>query len=74
MLGERWRGRNWTESWQIGKAAFRSRLFGTMAKAFIGLLMIGVLIVTLLRSVWVRAPGAATEPEPAPPIQQADAA
>lgn len=49
MLGERWRGRSWRESWQIGKAAFRGRLFGTLAKAAIGLVMIGVTVVALFR-------------------------
>lgn len=49
MLGERWRGRSWRESWHIGKAAFRGRLFGTLAKAAVGLVMIGVVAVALVR-------------------------
>lgn len=49
VLGERSRGRAWGESWRIGKAAFRGRLFGTLAKTLVGLAMIGVVIVALLR-------------------------
>lgn len=48
MSGERWLGRSWTESWRVGKAAFRGRLLGTVAKAVIGLVMIGVVTVALL--------------------------
>jgi uncharacterized protein YqgC (DUF456 family) len=49
VAGERWRGRTWTDSWSIGKAAFRGRLVGTLAKAAVGLVMIAVVAVALLR-------------------------
>jgi uncharacterized protein YqgC (DUF456 family) len=49
MLGERQRGRSWSASWRIGVAAFRGRLLGTLAKAMLGLLMIGVVIAAILR-------------------------
>ncbi|MEN6492833.1 MAG: DUF456 domain-containing protein [Thermoguttaceae bacterium] len=48
MSGERWLGRSWAESWHVGKAAFRGRLLGTVAKAVIGLVMIGLVTVALL--------------------------
>ncbi len=48
LLGERWKGRSLHVSWQIGKAAFRGRLLGTIVKAAIGLGMAGIVILALL--------------------------
>ncbi len=48
MLGELWAGKNWAASWRIGKAAFRGRLAGTLAKMSLGVLMVAVVIVALL--------------------------
>jgi len=48
MLGESLAGRNWTTSWQIGKAAFWGRLFGTVAKVLIGTILVGVAIAAAL--------------------------
>jgi uncharacterized protein len=48
MLGERWAGRSLRESWPIGQAAFRGRILGTLVKAMIGLLMLGIVILALL--------------------------
>lgn len=48
MIGEGWKGRNWQMSWQIGKAAFRGRLWGTVVKAALGLGMMGIVILALL--------------------------
>jgi uncharacterized protein len=44
MLGELTAGRSLADSWKIGQAAFRGRLFGTLAKALIGAVMAGVAI------------------------------
>jgi uncharacterized protein len=44
MLGELTAGRSLTSSWKIGRAAFRGRLFGTLAKALIGAVMVGVAV------------------------------
>lgn len=48
MLGERWAGKDWNASWQIGKAAFRGRLAGTLGKMFLGVMMVVVVIVALI--------------------------
>jgi hypothetical protein len=48
MLGELWAGKDWYASWQIGKAAFRGRLAGTLAKICLGGLMVAVVIVALI--------------------------
>jgi uncharacterized protein YqgC (DUF456 family) len=48
MLGEHWKGRELQDSWQIGKAAFWGRLWGTLAKAMFGVAMIAVLVVSLI--------------------------
>jgi uncharacterized protein YqgC (DUF456 family) len=47
MLGEHTRGRPVHMSWHVGTAAFRGRLWGTLAKAVIGAIMAGVAIVAV---------------------------
>ena len=48
MLGEYWKGRTTDEALRVGHAAFWSRLFGTLSKAAIGLVMVIVTIAALL--------------------------
>ncbi len=48
MIGEHWRGRPADHTWRIGKAAFWGRLFGTLGKALLGLVMIVVIAAGLL--------------------------
>jgi len=48
MLGEFWAGKDWHASWRIGKAAFRGRLAGTLAKMSLGVLMVAVVVVALV--------------------------
>jgi uncharacterized protein len=48
MLGELWAGKDWDASWRIGKAAFRGRLAGSLAKMCLGLMMVAVVIVALI--------------------------
>jgi len=48
MLGEIWKGRSPGESWQIGKAAFWGRVFGTLAKTVAGSVMVVVALAALL--------------------------
>lgn len=48
MYGENLAGRQLGQSWQIGKAAFWGRLFGTLGKILTGSVMIVVLLVALL--------------------------
>jgi len=48
MIGEKWKGRQLGESWQIGKAAFWSRLFGAMGKLTIGSVIVAVVAAALL--------------------------
>jgi uncharacterized protein YqgC (DUF456 family) len=50
MLGETWKGRSLEDSWQVGKAAFWGRLFGSLAKAVVGLAMVVVVLAALLIS------------------------
>jgi uncharacterized protein YqgC (DUF456 family) len=45
MLGEFSAGRSLADGWRVGQAAFRGRLFGTLAKTVIGAAMVGVAIV-----------------------------
>ncbi len=45
MLGEWWKGRELSESWQVGHNAFWGRLVGTLGKSTVGLAMIGVAMV-----------------------------
>lgn len=42
MLGEHWAGRDLNRSWQVGKAAFWGRLFGTLGKTLCGVLIVVV--------------------------------
>jgi uncharacterized protein YqgC (DUF456 family) len=46
-LGERWKGRNWDDSVRVGQAAFWGRLLGTLGKAFVGTLMMILILVAL---------------------------
>jgi uncharacterized protein len=48
MVGELWAGKDWAGSWRIGKAAFRGRLAGTLAKMSLGVMMVVVVIVALV--------------------------
>ena len=48
ILGELWAGKNWQTSWRIGKAAFRGRLAGTLAKMLLGVMMVAVVLVALV--------------------------
>ena len=47
MLGETMAGRSLDHSWKIGQAAFWGRLLGTVAKAMIGAVMVGVAIAVV---------------------------
>ena len=47
MFGEGLIGRSVEESWEVGKAAFWGRLFGTLAKALTGAVMAGVVIAAV---------------------------
>jgi uncharacterized protein YqgC (DUF456 family) len=44
MVGETTKGQTFQDSWKIGRAAFKGRLFGTAAKAIIGAMMAGLAI------------------------------
>lgn len=48
ILGQRWLGRNWSETMAVGWAAFYGRLLGTLGKSICGAVMVGV----LLYGVW----------------------
>ena len=48
ILGEVWVGRNLGASWQIGAAAFRGRLIGTLGKMLIGGLIVATVIAALV--------------------------
>jgi len=48
--GERWAGKNWDESLQVGHAAFWGRLFGTVGKVVCGTLACAI----FLFSIWTR--------------------
>ncbi len=48
MLGERSAGRRWSDSLQVGKAAFWGRALGTAAKMAVGFVMIFVVLFGLL--------------------------
>ena len=48
MVGELWKGRNLPGSWEIGKAAFWGRIFGTLAKAAVGGVMVAVASVAAI--------------------------
>lgn len=42
VVGELWKGRDQRLTWELGKLAFWGRLFGSVAKAILGSLVIGV--------------------------------
>ena len=44
LLGEWWKGRQWEQSWEVGKAAFWGRLFGTFGKILFGSVMVVVIL------------------------------
>ena len=48
VVGERWKGRAWNESLQIGHGAFWGRVLGTLGKALVGGLMPVVVLLALL--------------------------
>jgi uncharacterized protein len=48
MLGERSAGRDWTQSMQVGQAAFWARALGTAAKMAVGFAMICVTVFGLI--------------------------
>jgi len=48
MLGESWKGRGLDESWQVGEAAFWGRLGGSLAKIFVGGVMVIVATAALV--------------------------
>ena len=48
VFGESLLGRGWDETRQIGLAAFRGRLLGTLAKMLVGTAMVGVAIGALI--------------------------
>ncbi|MFK7736984.1 MAG: DUF456 family protein [Pirellulaceae bacterium] len=47
ILGERWAGKDWDSSLQIGSAAFWGRLLGTFAKVVCGTVVCGLFIVAV---------------------------
>ncbi len=49
ILGERWAGKDWNDSIEIGNAAFWGRLLGTVGKAVCGTIACGLFIV----GVWL---------------------
>jgi hypothetical protein len=48
MAGERMLGRTMTESHEVGWAAFRGRLWGTLAKILVGSMMVAVALCALV--------------------------
>ncbi len=49
LVGERWAGKDWDLSIQIGTAAFWGRLLGTVGKAVCGTIACGV----FLSAIWL---------------------
>jgi uncharacterized protein len=47
VLGEQWKGRDFDQSWKVGKAAFWGRLLGTAAKTVLGAVMAATAIVAM---------------------------
>lgn len=47
VLGEAAKGRTSQESWQVGKAAFWGRIFGSLAKSLIGAMAVAVVAVAV---------------------------
>lgn len=48
VAGERWKGREFDDSWRVGEAAFWARLLGTLGKSLVGGMMVVVVIVAAL--------------------------
>ncbi len=48
ILGERWAGRDWAESFHVGQVAFWGRLFGTFGKILMGAVMVVLVFVSIL--------------------------
>jgi uncharacterized protein YqgC (DUF456 family) len=48
VMGESLLGRRWNESREVGVAAFRGRLLGTLGKMLVGTVMVGVSVGALL--------------------------
>lgn len=47
VAGERWVGKDWDQSLQIGSAAFWGRLLGTVAKAVCGTVALGIYLISI---------------------------
>ena len=65
-MGESLLGRNWNESREIGLAAFRGRVLGTLAKMLVGSVMVAVAAGAILIRVLER-------PEALPKLRAEDA-
>ena len=48
ILGERWTGRSWTVSLNVGHAAFWGRLCGTLGKIIVGAVMVALVFGSIL--------------------------
>jgi uncharacterized protein YqgC (DUF456 family) len=48
VIGERWQGRDWEQSLQIGRAAFWGRLLGTLGKLLTGAVIVALVLAALL--------------------------
>jgi uncharacterized protein YqgC (DUF456 family) len=48
MAGEKWKGRDWRESWQVGQAAFLGRLLGTVGKIIFGSMIVAITLAALV--------------------------
>lgn len=48
MIGEQWHGRPAEENWQVGKAAFWGRLWGTVGKMAVASVMVVIVLMALL--------------------------
>ena len=48
IVGETWAGGDAQQSWQVGKAAFWGRLFGTLGKILVGSIIVAVVWVALV--------------------------
>ncbi len=48
LLGERWKGRDWKETWQVGKAAFWGRLLGTCGKVVFSSVMVALIVTSVV--------------------------
>ena len=47
VTGERWAGKDWDQSLQIGSGAFWGRLLGTAGKALCGTMVLGIYLIAL---------------------------